>query len=399
MRCGPRVQARPFCPFTMRSSPPDPKTSAPASLGPIRSVAPRQERLDVLTSLRFFAAIHVVFYHYTGSLFQSLPWIQRAIGIGYYAVSIFYVLSGFVLVYSYTDAEGQFRGNRKTFWIGRFARIYPAYLLGFVLCIPDVVLRILQTHRLAEGSVRASIAGAAHLSMIQAWLPRLSPLWNYPGWSVSVEAFFYLCFPFFLARVSRYGTRQCYALVGFGWLISVSIYIALWYWIPNIDHIPLWKNGFNYNPALRIPTFLTGMAIGRLYFLRKDQPESSPSKAILAAIVCVVAMGSSTLLPQNTLRDIVFAPAFACLIYTFARDRSYVTRLFSVRPLVLLGDASYSIYILQWPVFFLCGLSSVSITAWAFTAYTLVLLTVSVLSFKFVEEPLRQVLRARLSRA
>jgi peptidoglycan/LPS O-acetylase OafA/YrhL len=381
----------------MRSSPPDPKTSAPASSPAARNTPPRQARLDVLTSLRFFAAIHVVFYHYAGPVFQSFPWISRAIEIGYYAVSIFYVLSGFVLVYSYSDSHGHFRGNRKTFWIGRFARIYPAYLLGFLLCIPDVVLAILRTHRLAEGAAKASIAGIAHLAMIQAWLPRLSALWNYPGWSVSVEAFFYLCFPFLLARVSRSGTRQCYALIGISWLVSVSIYISLWYWMPNLDNTPLWKNGFNYNPLIRVPTFLTGMAIGRLYFLRRDQPAPSATRAVFAAIVCLAAMGLSTFLPQNTLRDIVFAPAFAYLIYSFARDRSYVAKWFSFRPLVLLGDASYSIYILQWPVFFLCGLSVESITAWTFTAYTLVLLSVSVFSFKFIEEPMRRAIRARLS--
>src|SRR5437763_7722349 len=115
----------------MRLSPPDPDTSAPPSV-PARPH--RQERLDVLTSVRFFAAILVVFYHYTGHIFQSFPWIQGAIEIGYYAVSIFYVLSGFVLVYSYSNPQGAFRGSRRAFWIGRFARIYPAYLLAFALC-------------------------------------------------------------------------------------------------------------------------------------------------------------------------------------------------------------------------------------------------------------------------
>lgn len=379
----------------MRSSPPDPNTSAPPSLS-IRTSPQRQERLDVLTSLRFFAAIHVVFYHYAGRIFLPFPWIQGAIEIGYYAVSIFYVLSGFVLVYSYSNVEGSFRGSRRTFWIGRFARIYPAYLLAFMLCIPDVALGILHNNRLAEGTAKAAVAAAAHLSMTQAWMPRLSALWNYPGWSVSVEAFFYLCFPFLLARVGRCSIRQCYALIGLSWLVSLSIYVFLWHWMPNLDHTPLWRNGFNYNPMLRVPTFLTGMAIGRIYFLRRDRPASNAIPAAIAALVCLAAMGFSTLLRQTTLRDIVFAPAFAYLIYSFARDRRYIARVFSARPLVLLGEASYSIYILQWPIFFLCGLSAESITAGAFTAYLLALLTVSILSFTFIEEPVRKAIRARI---
>src|SRR5579863_1305776 len=101
----------------------------------------RTERRPIraLTGLRFFAALHVVFYHYAVGL---LPYPLSSVAKnGYVAVGLFFVLSGFVLAYNYADRPMDIR----TFWTARFARIYPAYLLAFVLIAPAVCVRLVHT--------------------------------------------------------------------------------------------------------------------------------------------------------------------------------------------------------------------------------------------------------------
>ena len=85
--------------------------------------APRP-RKPALTSLRFFAALHVFCFHLVAfrivtkrSLFYDVA------SIGYVGVGLFFVLSGFILVYTYAGREVTVR----QFWRARFARIYPAY--------------------------------------------------------------------------------------------------------------------------------------------------------------------------------------------------------------------------------------------------------------------------------
>ena len=62
-------------------------------------------RLPALTSLRFFAALHVVIFHlYTMHITAGPVWYQRLSSIGYVGVGLFFVLSGFILVYTYAGA-------------------------------------------------------------------------------------------------------------------------------------------------------------------------------------------------------------------------------------------------------------------------------------------------------
>lgn len=348
-----------------------------------------RRRLDGLTSLRFFAALHVVLFHYGGTLLGPVPVLGNVAALGYYAVSFFYVLSGFVLIYSYTDDNGRARTTQRSFWRSRLIRLYPAYVLGFVLCVPKVVDLIQQRH---TGAGKALLAACSYLLMIQAWHPRLVAWWNYPGWSLSVEAFFYLCFPFLLKRIRGIGVQRCYLLIGASWLISASIYCAS-HMIENLDANELWSHGLGYDPLLRMPAFLTGMATGKLYLLRREVAAGSAVPALCALALCCLAIAASTIFKQLTLRDTIVVPAYAYSIFRIAADESVVTTLLAWRPLVLLGNASYAIYILQWPVFSLAGefgrLSDMS----NFPVYLLLLAAVSVCFFMLVEEPLRRASR------
>jgi peptidoglycan/LPS O-acetylase OafA/YrhL len=371
-------------------------SNVPALTGPATATIAKtgiRHRLEALTTIRLFAALHVVFFHFSGSVFHFSPLLTKTVNVGYYAVSMFYVLSGFVLVFAYSDAAGSLRGTRGEFWLARMTRIYPAYLLAFILCIPSVAIFAIHSYPGYTGLVKAAISGASYLLMVQAWLPRLASWWNFPGWSVSVEAFFYLCFPFLQPRILRLGIRQCYALIGACWVASLLVYVVS-HRIPDLETNPWWASALGYNPLVRLPTFLTGMAVGRIFLLRQTA-ERSPVRLIGAAILCLLAIGWSLLLTQGTLRDTILAPAFALLVYSCAADRSWIVATLSFGPLVLLGEASYSTYILQWPVFSLSGLSVPTITAWKLLGFVLLLLLLSVLSFRYLESPLRRAIRRR----
>src|SRR5579864_7801332 len=90
-------------------------------------------RLPALTSLRFFAALHVfVFHMYAMKIASTAGWTRQISSIGYVGVSFFFVLSGFILVYTY--AGRQF--SAAEFWRARFARTYPAYLFSLLFTAP-----------------------------------------------------------------------------------------------------------------------------------------------------------------------------------------------------------------------------------------------------------------------
>src|SRR5258708_9253144 len=96
----------------------------PSTVWNVMDLSDARPRLPALTSVRFFAAFHVVIFHFQAmQIFIGPVWFQKLSSIGYVGVSFFFVLSGFILVYTYAGRPLVL----KNFWRARFARIYPAY--------------------------------------------------------------------------------------------------------------------------------------------------------------------------------------------------------------------------------------------------------------------------------
>ena len=117
---------------------PSPATMLPhaASLA-APAAAPARVRLHGLTGLRFFAAAWVFAYHFLVLTVAGAPWwTARLQNAGHAAVSLFFVLSGFVLAYNYAAPLADGRVTRARFWWLRLARVWPLYVLVALVEVP-----------------------------------------------------------------------------------------------------------------------------------------------------------------------------------------------------------------------------------------------------------------------
>jgi peptidoglycan/LPS O-acetylase OafA/YrhL len=284
--------------------------------------------LPALTGIRFFAALHVVFFHYA----PGLPLLLRNVAAnGYMAVGLFFILSGFVLAYNYA---GRPIGRRR-FFTARFARVYPAYFLGMVLIAPAVVVR---SGHAEPGTLAA--AGLAAVGLAQGWFPKLALVWNGPGWSLSNEAFFYLLFPFILPPIIRLSPRGVWMAATACWAAALAPPLAQMLLHGNADAVM-------YMPVFRLAEFVLGVAAGAA-FLRGNLGFRRATVPVALALAAFAAL--SPFLVPSLLRGALAAPLFAILVCSLASGGGMLGRLLSTRPLQALGDASYSIYILQSPV-------------------------------------------------
>ena len=166
----------------------------------------RARRLHGLTGLRFFAAAWVFAYHFLVLTVADAPWwTARLQNAGHAAVSLFFVLSGFVLAYNYAAPLADRRVTRARFWWLRLARVWPLYVLVALVEVP------LALHA-GVAPARIGAATAADVVGLQAWIPAITFVGNTPGWSVSVELFFYVAFPW-LASLAATGERRARAAV------------------------------------------------------------------------------------------------------------------------------------------------------------------------------------------
>jgi peptidoglycan/LPS O-acetylase OafA/YrhL len=115
--------------------------------------------------------------------------------IGYVGVGLFFVLSGFILVYTY---EGRALTTAE-FWRARFARIYPAYAVSLLVTLPLFLAAVRHTHLVSVPWPVAHLKLGMFLQVVllQAWVPAAATMWNAVSWSLSVEASFTSCFLFF----------------------------------------------------------------------------------------------------------------------------------------------------------------------------------------------------------
>ena len=359
--------------------------------------------LDQITFTRFVAALTVVFFHYGQEIFPAnIPFLFENVTAGPIAVGYFYVLSGFIMAIAYYKPETDHTAipaiNKRKYWIARFARIYPVYILALLIIVAA------KFRTLADNFAVLPL----HLAMLQAWIPGYPITLNTPGWSLSVEAFFYLCFPFLLNYVHDKGTKKLIIACAIIWLITQIILMMA---INSAVYQP--KNHLHdfvyYNPLMHINSFIAGMLTGVFFkrsnrFVSKDKP-STPLWLLFSFFMILFLIWGRPHFETFTGFKIAYtngllAPAFLLFIVLLGREQGIISSLLKHKGLILLGEASYSLYILQKPIH---GLYDKIITpriplsaTLHFYIFLIVLIALSILSFKYFETPLRRYIRQRL---
>jgi peptidoglycan/LPS O-acetylase OafA/YrhL len=331
-----------------------------------------------LTGIRFFLALWVVVFHQP--FFQNpLPALLRS---GYLAVGIFFVLSGFVLAYNYSLFEPWSLTNLSQFAVARFARIYPAYFLALLCLVPFADPR--------------NEAGTAllNLTLLQAWVPRAVGSWNGPGWSLSAEAFFYLCFPFIGVAIWRFSRPATMFLLL--WILAIAGPLLL------SGRITL--NAIAYDPLFHLPQFCFGILCARAWLLMRSR-NMLAGRGYLLYLPGILLEILGILLCQSLqlnwvlLNNGLLLPLHALIVLGFSAGGGRLAQFLSWKPLVFLGNASYSMYIFHFPIsawmaFCARRWNHAMLDGYGPTAIYIALdIVLASAVYKFIEEPANRTLR------
>jgi peptidoglycan/LPS O-acetylase OafA/YrhL len=321
----------------------------PVSSGPVlvQTVsAPRRSQLPALTGIRCFAALNLVFFHFSDP--HSFGPLSPVVNGGYISVSFFLLLSGFILTYNYADRAQRGALTARSFWSARFSRLYPVYAFSLVLSA-GMLMEEVHAHTKLDFGLGLVLTPL----LLQGWHPALSTFWNTPAWTMSTEAFFYLLFPCLITRRRPSQARTLMVILFAVWICGLVLPGLYMHFNPDGDMHPdrysvgIWMRALKFMPLQHLPSFLFGMALGLLN--EKIRPESRKRLALglfaFVALYLILCVGDH--LPYAMMHDGLLMPLFAGVILCLA-GQNPIARFFGLLPFIAIGEASYCLYLLHF---------------------------------------------------
>lgn len=350
--------------------------------------------MPALTGVRALAALLVLGLHTAqnlpGEITAVLPFLSR----GYLGVDFFFFLSGLIITHVYLSNLARPLGRSVLVFLWhRFIRLYPAHvtvLAGVVALVFVARVAGIQTNS-TQGWRVADLPW--HLVLLHAWGVTETAGWNAPSWSISAEWFAYLLFPLLAPGLARMrGRWSALALAATALGATAIIYAATGWSLASS-----WVGA----PALvRVAgEFLCGAAICRA-IASGGKPPGWSGDALGAVAFAAFLVGAS-----NALADLALVVLLALALVSTATAQSFLASLLGSRPLVWLGEISYSLYIVHFPALLVIRrlLEALGYKEWSSAAQTLAfagsagcVIALAAVLFYLVERPARQHLRNRM---
>jgi peptidoglycan/LPS O-acetylase OafA/YrhL len=341
----------------------------------------RPPQIEALTSLRFFLAMFVLLGHWVahfpdtiGNYNYPLFWNAPA------AVSLFFILSGFVIARNYPTLATP--KDRTDFIALRFIRLWPVHMITWIAML-----------LLAGGGKYIPF----FLTMTHTWTasPFMAGAYNGPSWSIADEWFFYICFIGLAAPRTWMRILTAVAPIA----IAIVLMTSLRCYLPAGSSVPVQCDSLLWVwPPTRFIEFLAGVAICR-FNIRVPQVIG-----LALALLLLSWKFPSIPLPAGNLVSGQFAWMIqniicgGALISSLAQS-GWLSRALAIRPLIIGGEISYSMYMTHQVVNFALRdyIAELGATG-SFVVTTSITIGLSLLLFYFVETPARAAMKRYLRR-
>ncbi len=350
--------------------------------------------------MRAIAVLCVIAYH------LNVGWAQG----GLLGVGVFFTLSGYLitdLLLAHWDRFGNL--GLGDFWLRRARRLLPAlFLMLIVVSIWVALLDTAQLDQVRRQVISASLyfanwstiaAHGSYFSRFAAPLP-LDHLW-----SLSIEEQFYLVWPWLLLGLLYViRSRRVLAAVTVAGAAGSALLMAHLYH-PGYDPTRVYEGtdtrafGLLVGAALAMarPTRISRTSLRRAF----GSPAPLDCAGVVGLIVILVLVArtnslSPFLYPTGL---IVLTLATAVVVAAVVNPSSLLGEALGCRPLRWVGVRSYGIYLWHWPLIVLWGGAQAAGVDWGRAALQVgATMVVAALSWRYVEEPIRQGALGRLRR-
>jgi peptidoglycan/LPS O-acetylase OafA/YrhL len=293
--------------------------------------AKQRSYFEFIDGLRCLAVILVILFHLRTYLFKG----------GFVGVDVFFVISGFLITQICVSSSFSYR----SFYISRSRRILPAYYfllvsswcVAYFVLLPQDMLQFTNTLLFSSIFLQNFFFWKIEDYF---WIGYTNPLLH--TWSLAVEWQFYMVLPLLIAPLRENRRLLILAILAtFFVSLVISSVGAYFYTTPTFFLMPS-----------RVWEFLLG---GLLVVFRFTRPIPRLLNDGLSCLGIILIVATSHAFDNTTIFPGLSAtvPCIGAALFIFSgidNRSSFLTRLFSIQPVSMIGKASYSIYLFHWPL-------------------------------------------------
>ncbi|MFY1046933.1 acyltransferase family protein [Chryseobacterium sp. GP-SGM7] len=314
----------------------------------------QKNKFDALTGMRAIAAIMVFVYHNRKYWRNDLPFeIMRFISEWHIGVTVFFVLSGFLLAYRYEEKPLESKKSYLKYILLRIARIFPMYwILLSCYFIDRAYSKDVETYFLQYSLFYSLFDKYSVSGIVQAW-------------SLTVEFFFYLLAPFLFLLLKKNWKNCILFLIGLfflGWGIG--------YGLKELNGNP---KGFLYPLNFMIGStffgrsleFFFGMLLAYLIknekgiqFLNKiKKPTFWGGISILVLIFAIRFFARNNFVhgverwEGRLIHELLLPAGIVVFFWGLTTEKTLISRILSSKFFILLGNASFVFYLIHLSYF------------------------------------------------
>ncbi|MBO4303513.1 MAG: acyltransferase [Lentisphaeria bacterium] len=307
-------------------------------------------KIDSLQALKTLAFLGIFLSH------AKLSYMWYNLG-----VSVFFVLSGFLMTHVYDRRElTPSLKNNANFTIRKIKKLYPLHIIT-MLCF--VVLNLIFA-ALYGGITLKSISYllckiGLNVTLLQSWIPNrfINTSLNSVAWYFSVMLFLYFIFPWLHAFIKKTRKNILYMIGMMLLIIQIVACFVFLRFIGRIDNVYVW---FMYHsPVFRTGDFFIGCVLSRWYF-EGDFSRINTLKAtvyeIIAAIITISVLiwsnksHSTTVSSAICNQTTIYIPLAACWVFLFTLNKGLVSRSLTNKLVIYMGDICAYLFFINFVV-------------------------------------------------
>ena len=237
----------------------------------------KKPQLDSLQALRTIAFLEIIAAH-TG-VFPNGAW----------GVTVFFALSGFVMVYNYFDREIDYSVKGSVgFSLNKIKKLYPLHILMTLGALPFVLYDI----KFNPGEMTVSdalIQGGLNITLLQTWYPdtTFNKSFNSVAWYLSACLFIYACFPFIISKIRKFKSdASAYVMIA----IIYALMVLVGFLMSFTGDADLCKWVTYYLPIYRLGDFVIGCGLGYIFIKKPWKFNKANSTILEIALVAVIVV-------------------------------------------------------------------------------------------------------------